>query len=112
MNIHKAADFIRVGGDTQRYRRLVRGGPAPDINNQPRIRDLNVPGRALAVASAQNAAAEDLCIEISRSIDVGDSNKKRDGEPVDGRHLIGLLFDLNAHSCAHSCTPRPGANRK
>jgi hypothetical protein len=56
-----------------------------------------VPGRTLAVASAQNATAEDLFIEISGSIDVGDGDKKRDGEPVAGGHLVALLFDLNSH---------------
>ena len=61
-----------MGEDAQRYRRPVRGRPAPDVHNEPRIRDLNVPRRTLAVASAQNAAAEDLFIGISRSIDVGD----------------------------------------
>jgi hypothetical protein len=96
-NIHKAADSIRVGEDAQRYRRLVRGGSAPDVHNEPRIRDLDVPGRTLAVASAQNATAEDLFIEISGSIDVGDGDKKRDGEPVAGGHLVALLFDLNSH---------------
>src|ERR1700683_3164668 len=96
-NIHKAADFIRVGERAQRYRRLIRGGPAADVHNEPRIRDLDVPGRTLAIASAQNAAAEDLFIEISRSIDVGDGDKKCDGEPIAGGHLIALLFDLNAH---------------
>src|SRR5580692_9552376 len=83
-NIHKTVDFIRVCYDAQRYRRLIRGGPAPDVHNEPRIRDLNVPGRTLAVASAQNAATEDLFIEISRSIDVSDGDKKCDGEPVAG----------------------------
>src|SRR5580693_6400496 len=96
-DIHEAADFIRVGKDAQRYRRLVRGGSAPNVHNEPRVRDLNVPGRTLAVASAQNAAAENLFIEISRSIDVGDRNKERDGEPVARGHLIAFLFDLNAH---------------
>jgi hypothetical protein len=52
------------------------------------------PDAALAVASAQNAAAEDLFIEISRSVDVSDGDKKCDGEPVPGRHLIALLPDL------------------
>jgi hypothetical protein len=83
-NIYEATDFVRVGGNAQRYRRLVRGGPAPDVHNEPRIGDLNVPGCTLAVASAQNAAAEDLFVEISRSIDVGDGNKKCDDEPVRG----------------------------
>jgi hypothetical protein len=62
-DIQKAADLIRVGGYAKRYRRLVWGGPAPDIDNQPRIRDLNVPRRTFAVAQAQNAAAEDFFVE-------------------------------------------------
>jgi hypothetical protein len=53
-------EFIRIGGDAERYRRLFRGGGRPDVDNQPGIRDLNVPGRALAVASAHNTAAEHL----------------------------------------------------
>jgi hypothetical protein len=96
-NIHEAADFVGVGERAQRYRRLIRGGPAPNVHNEPGIRDLNVPGRALAVASAQNAAAENLFIEIRRSINVSDGDKKRDGEPVAWGHLIALLLDLNAH---------------
>src|SRR5580700_10580543 len=51
-DIHKAADLIRVGGDAERYRRLVRGGPATDVDDEPRVRDLNVPRRTLAVAQA------------------------------------------------------------
>ena len=70
-DIQKAADLIRVGEDAERYRRLVRGGPAPDVDYEPRIRDLNVPRRALAVAQAQNAAAKDLFVVASRSLDVG-----------------------------------------
>ena len=35
----------------------------------------NVPRRTLAVASAQNAAAEDLFIKTSRSVDVGDGDE-------------------------------------
>jgi hypothetical protein len=42
-NIHKAADFIRVGEGAQRYRRLIRGGAAADVHNEPRIRDLDMP---------------------------------------------------------------------
>jgi hypothetical protein len=41
-----------------------------------------VPRRTLAVASAQNAAAEDFFIKISRSVDVGDGDEMCDGEPV------------------------------
>src|ERR1700722_4400692 len=63
-DVHKATDLVRVGGDAQRYRRLVRGGTAADVHDEPCVRDLNVPGRSLAVASAQNAAAENLFIEI------------------------------------------------
>src|SRR5271154_3366543 len=50
-NIHKAADLIRVSEDAKRYRWLVGGRSASDVDKQPRIRDLNVPRRALAVAS-------------------------------------------------------------
>src|SRR5580700_6423809 len=92
-DIHKTADLIRVG-DPERYRRLVGGRPAPDVDKEPHIRDLNVPGRAAAVASAQNATAEDRFIEASRSFDVGDGEKVRDGEPFARGHLIALLFDL------------------
>jgi hypothetical protein len=81
--IHKAVDVIRVE-DAQRYRRLVRGGPASDVDNQPSIRDLNAPRRTLAVASAQNAADKDLFIKISRPVDVGDGDEMCDGEPSRG----------------------------
>ena len=81
-DIHKAADLIRVGEDAERYRRLIGGRSATDVDNEPRIRDLNVPRRTLAVASAQNAAAEDLFIKISRSVDVGDGDEMCDREPV------------------------------
>src|SRR5271155_5569051 len=95
-DIHKAADLIRVGEDAERYRRLVRGGPAPDVDNEPRIRDPNVSRRAFAVASALNAAAKDRFVEASRSVDVGDGEKMRDGEPLPRGHRIALLFDLYA----------------
>jgi hypothetical protein len=55
-----------------------------------------MPRPTLAIASAQNSTTEDLFIEISRSIDVGDGDKKCDREPVAGRHLIALPFDLHA----------------
>ena len=83
-DIHKTADPVRVGGDAERYCRLVRGAPTPNIDNQPSTRDLNVLGRTLAIASALNAAAEDFLIKISRSINVGDGDKKCDGEPIAG----------------------------
>jgi len=80
-DIHKAVDPIRVG-DAERYRRLVGGRPAPDLDEEPSIRDLNVRGRAFAVASAQNATAEDLLIEAGRPVDVGNGEKMCDGEPL------------------------------
>src|ERR1700685_1255776 len=94
--IHKAADLIRVGEDANRYRRLVGGRPAPDVDKEPRIRDLNVPRRALAVASAQSAAAKDRFIEAKRSVDVGDCEKVCDADSVPWGHLIALVFDLYA----------------
>jgi hypothetical protein len=47
----------------------------------------------LDIASAQNAAAEDLFIKISRSVNVGDGDEMCDGKPVARGHLITLLFD-------------------
>jgi hypothetical protein len=52
---------------------------APDVDNEPRVRDLDVPRRAAAVASAQNATSEDRFVKSSRSFDVGDGEKVRDG---------------------------------
>src|ERR1700689_802341 len=66
--IHKAGDVIR-GGDAERYRRLIRGRPASDVQNHPDIRELKV-SRRVAVAQAQNASAEDLFVVASRSLDV------------------------------------------
>src|SRR5438552_5053643 len=63
-DIHKAADAIRVG-DGEGYSRLVRRRPAPDVDQEPRIRDLNVRRCARAVASAQNATSKDGFIEPS-----------------------------------------------
>src|ERR1700733_15296404 len=92
-DIHKAVNLIRVG-DAERYRRLVGGRPAPDVDKQPGIRKLNVRGRAFGVAAAQNATAEDLLIKASRPVDVGDGEKMCDGEPLARGHLIALLFYL------------------
>jgi hypothetical protein len=64
-------------------------GPPP-----PGVRDLEVPRRAFAVASAQNATSEDRFVKSKRSFDVGDSDKVRDGNPILRRHLIGFLVDL------------------
>jgi hypothetical protein len=41
--------------------------------------DLDVPRRAAAVAPAQNATSEDRFVKSSRSFDVGDGEKVRDG---------------------------------
>jgi hypothetical protein len=60
------------------------------------MRDLNVPRRTLAAASAENAAAEDLLIKISRWVDVGDGDEMCDGKPVALGHLIAFLFDSYA----------------
>ena len=59
-NIHEAADGIGIGGHAERYRRFVGCGAASEIDNEPRIRDLDKPRRALAVAFGQDAAAEDF----------------------------------------------------
>jgi hypothetical protein len=90
--IHKAVDVIRVG-DAEGYRRLIRGRPAPDVQNHPDIRQLKI-RRRVAVTHGQNASAEDLFVVPSRSLDVGHGEKMRDADPLARRHLIALLFDL------------------
>src|SRR5689334_12124727 len=89
--IHKAVDVIRVG-DAERYRRLIRGRAASNVQNHPDIRKLKVP-RRVAVTQAQNASAEDLFVVASRLLDVGDGEKMRDAEPFSRGHLIALLLD-------------------
>src|SRR6202453_2821184 len=89
-DIHKAANRIGIGGDAQRYRWFVGCRTAPDVDNEPRVRDLDVPRRA----SAQNATSEDRFVKSSRSFDVGDGEKVCDGKPVLRRHLIAFLLDL------------------
>src|ERR1700723_3068528 len=57
-DMHKAADWVRIGGNTERYRWFCGCRAAPDVDNEPHVSDLDVPGRAAAVASAQNATSE------------------------------------------------------
>src|SRR6202035_2508683 len=93
-DIHEAVDQIGVGGDAERYRWFVGCRTAPDVDNEPRVRDLDVPRRAAAVASAQNATSEDRFVKSSRSFDVRDGEKVCDGKPILRRHLIVFLLDL------------------
>src|SRR5271169_6377213 len=93
-DIHKAVDQIGVGGDAERYRWFVGCRAAPDVDNEPCVRDLEVTRRALAIASAQNATTEDLFVKSKRSLDVGDGEKVCDGNPIPRRHRIGFLLDL------------------
>src|ERR1700720_4787924 len=90
--IHEAVDVIRVG-DAERYRRLIRGRPASNVQNHPDVRKQKV-RRRVAVAQGQNASAEDLFVVASRSLDVGDGKELRDAHPLSRRHLIALPFDL------------------
>src|SRR6478672_4629588 len=46
-DIHKAADQIGIGGDAERYRWFVGCRAAPGVDKEPRVRDLDVPRRAL-----------------------------------------------------------------
>jgi hypothetical protein len=93
-DIHKAADCIGVGGDAERYRWFVGCRTASRVDQEPSVRDLDVPWRAAAVASAQNATSEDLFIKSKRSLDVGDGEKVCDGKSILRRHLIAFLVDL------------------
>src|SRR5271170_2341059 len=93
-DIHEAADCIRVGRDAERYRWFVWCRAAPDVDNEPRVRDLEVTRRALAIASAQNATTEDRFVKSKRSLDIGDGEKVCDGDAFLRRHLIAFLLDL------------------
>jgi hypothetical protein len=83
-DIHEAVDLIGVGGDAERYRWFVGRRTAADVDNEPRVRDLEVTRRALAIASAQNAATENRFVKSKRSLDVGDGDKMGDGIPSCG----------------------------
>src|ERR1700677_1072995 len=93
--IHKAVEVIRVG-DAERYRRLVRGRSASNVQDHPDIRKLKIP-RRVTVTQAQNASVEDLFVVSSRPLDVSDGEKLRDADSVPRGHLIALLFHLYAH---------------
>src|SRR5262249_23524207 len=94
-DVHEAVDKIGIGRDAKYHRRFVGRRTAADVDDEPRVRDLDVARRALVVASTQNAASEDLFIKSERSFDVGDGDKKRDGHAVLRRHFIGFLFDAS-----------------
>src|SRR5271156_1870387 len=93
-DIHKAADRIGIGGDAERYRWFVGCRTTPGVDKEPRVRDLDVPRRAAAVASAQNVTSEDRFVKSKRSLDVGDGEKVRDGKPILRRHLIDFLVNF------------------
>src|SRR3984893_17302645 len=94
-DIHQAADEIGSRGDAELYRCFVGCRTAPGVNKEPRVRDLDVPRRAAAVASAQNATSEDRFVKSKRSLDVGDGEKVCDAKPILRRHLIAFLLDLD-----------------
>ena len=73
---------------------VCRVSDRPGVNKKPRVRDLDVPRRAAAVASAQNATPEDRFVKSKRSLDVGDGEKVCDAKPILRRHLIAFLLDL------------------
>ena len=83
------------GGDAERYRWLIRGRPASNVQNHPDIRKLKV-SRRVAVTQVQNASVKDLFVVASRSLDVSDGEKMRDADTLSRGHLIALLLDLYA----------------
>ena len=92
-DIQEAADQIGVGSG-ERHRRFVRGRTAAEVEDEPRVRDLDERRRAAVVASGQNATSEYGLVESNRAVHVDDGEKMRDAKPLSGRHLIGLLRDL------------------
>jgi len=79
-------------------RSLVDGlsgvGPPPTLTMSHCVCDLDVTRRTLAIAFAPNTSSEDRFVKSKRSLDVGDDDEVRDGDPILRRHLIGFLFDL------------------
>jgi hypothetical protein len=59
-NIHEAADCIGVGRDAERNGWFVGRRTTPDIDNEPGVRDLEVPGAPFAVAS-ETAGRRSFC---------------------------------------------------
>ena len=70
-------------------------GPPPTLTMSHMFAIWMYPGAPLTVASAQNTASEDRFVKSSRSFDVGDGEKIRDGKPVLRRHPIVFLRDLD-----------------
>ena len=68
-------------GDPECYGWFVGCRAATDVDDEPRVRELDVPRRAAAVASAQYATSEDRFVKASRSFDVGDGQEVCDGKP-------------------------------
>src|ERR1700722_2688470 len=79
---------IRVG-DGERDRWFVGRRTAPYVDDEPYVRDLDVPRRA----PAQNATLEDRFVKSNRSFNVRDGEKVCDGKPILRRHLIVVLFE-------------------
>src|SRR5580693_953717 len=94
-DIHEAADLIGIGGNAEHCLWLVGCRTAPDINDEPHVRELEVARRTLGVASAQNATTEHLLVKSKRALDVCDDHKMRDGHPILWRHLVAFLVDLD-----------------
>ena len=69
-------------------------GPPPGLTMSHVFAIWRYPGAPLVVASAQNATSENCFVKSKRSLDVGDGEKVRDGNPVLRRHLIGFLLDF------------------
>jgi hypothetical protein len=62
--------------------------------DEPGVGELDVARRSLAVAPAQNAAAEDRFVKSQRTLDVGNGEKMCDGDAFLRRHLIAFLPNL------------------
>ena len=68
-------------------------GPPPTLTMSQCSQFGCTPARP-AVASAQNATSEDRFVKSSRSFDVGDGKKVRDGKPICRGHRSLVLLDL------------------
>jgi hypothetical protein len=112
-DIHEAAYFIGFGRDAERYRRFVGRRTAPGVYDEPRVRDLDVSGRALypgvngSAASAANAIAmANTGIVNSFIVCPLMSKAPADGKPQSQPQKISSrrrIFDLRRPSSGGRC---------
>src|SRR5579864_8741168 len=101
-HVEKCARSVGVWRCGQRNGRLVISGPTPDVENQPRIRDLHDD----RVAFEHYLCVEERLVELARAILVGNNQKVRQDEAFTWRwelvwaHAVAQLLLARRHSNA------------